>query len=77
MELNQAELEEWVAHPATQKLMRALQRRQQDLQDRWAQGHFLSENPYVSQGMNSKAVGAFEVYEDILHHLDEVLSDGN
>lgn len=77
MELLPQEVEEWLQNPVTLRLMLVLRQRQMDLQDRWAEGAYLSENPYVSQGLNAKAIGAFEVYDDLLNNLSEVLSDGN
>jgi len=75
MELRQAELEDWQAHPVTQQLLQALRLRQQELLDRWAAGYYLSDNPYVTQGANAKAVGAMEVYDLLLNNLDKVFSD--
>lgn len=57
---------EWKAHPVTRALLAMARRRIEEKHDFFDNGGYTSENPHVTQSMVAKAVGAIEVYRELL-----------
>lgn len=55
----------WLLHPATQALQKLLLRRQEELKEQWAAGHFTDMGQFGTAILNAKAIGKCEAYERI------------
>lgn len=62
----QVAVEEWRAHPVTQKLFQFLRARKEGLKEQWASGRFTDVQRYGSAILNAKAIGQVELLDRLL-----------
>lgn len=64
MEYSRSDLYEWLQHPITRDLFRALMQHQQDIQEQWANGNF------DSWERNLTEVGRYRGIQDVIDAVE-------
>lgn len=68
------EVQEWLLHPVTKSLRAHLMRSVETLKQRWADGHFTTDQHFSSAVKNAEAIGALAAADSLLD-TDQLISD--
>lgn len=66
VELIQEKYADWLAHPITVALNQHLREQLQSLKDRWADGHFTSEDMQRGALLNANVIGQCEILTTLI-----------
>lgn len=70
--MSQADLDQWARSPATQEFRARLVAAVEDSKEAWAAAHYTSEDPRVTERLNTVAIAGVDMLRQVIAKIDEL-----